>query len=233
MRHHTLHWLACQLIFLLAVTQLLIKPFQPAVKLTSTLGSVLCFAHYTWQLSIQVTLVLRKLPEKFGDLLSKDQLQEIEELGLLADLDDQVRPDCIKHVSMSSQGVLFASLPSCPLQLRALAIHLSMQHVSTSSCAVVFVINLLVSFSCVLWGFLGICWPFHLKENALLHLCACSAVITAKQLAHTCSAGTADSFCSKHSYSRHVHTLKLAHACIRLEANDSFSSHAAVLLPWL
>jgi len=35
-------------------------------------------------------LLCRKLPAKFGDLLSEDQLNEIEELGLLADLDDQV-----------------------------------------------------------------------------------------------------------------------------------------------
>lgn len=34
----------------------------------------------------------RKLPEKFGKLLSEDQLKQIEELGLLADLDDQVGP---------------------------------------------------------------------------------------------------------------------------------------------
>ncbi len=33
----------------------------------------------------------RKLPAKFGELLSEEQLKEIEELGLLADLDDQVR----------------------------------------------------------------------------------------------------------------------------------------------
>ena len=33
----------------------------------------------------------RKLPAKFGGLLSEEQLKEIEELGLLADLDDQVR----------------------------------------------------------------------------------------------------------------------------------------------
>ena len=32
----------------------------------------------------------RGLPEKFGDLLSEEQYKEIEELGLLADLDDQV-----------------------------------------------------------------------------------------------------------------------------------------------
>lgn len=36
------------------------------------------------------SVVYRKLPAKFGDLLSEDQLKEIEELGLLADLDDQV-----------------------------------------------------------------------------------------------------------------------------------------------
>ena len=35
-------------------------------------------------------VLCRKLPAKFGDLLSEDQLKEIEELGLLADLDDQV-----------------------------------------------------------------------------------------------------------------------------------------------
>lgn len=37
-----------------------------------------------------VTLSCRKLPEKFGKLLAEDQLKQIEELGLLADLDDQV-----------------------------------------------------------------------------------------------------------------------------------------------
>lgn len=35
-------------------------------------------------------VLCRKLPEKFGQLLSEDQLKQIEELGLLADLDDQV-----------------------------------------------------------------------------------------------------------------------------------------------
>ena len=34
--------------------------------------------------------VCRNLPNKFGDKLSKEQLQQIEELGLLADIDDQV-----------------------------------------------------------------------------------------------------------------------------------------------
>ena len=33
----------------------------------------------------------RKLPEKFGGLLFEEQLKEIKELGLLADLDNQVR----------------------------------------------------------------------------------------------------------------------------------------------
>ena len=32
----------------------------------------------------------RNLPSKFGDKLSEEQLQQIEELGLLADIDDQV-----------------------------------------------------------------------------------------------------------------------------------------------
>ena len=41
----------------------------------------------------------RKLPEKFGKLLSEDQLKQIEELGLLADLDDQVSPVCQSQLS--------------------------------------------------------------------------------------------------------------------------------------
>ena len=47
-----------------------------------------CFTHAA---GAEANIVLcRKLPAKFGDLLSEDQLKEIEELGLLADLDDQV-----------------------------------------------------------------------------------------------------------------------------------------------
>lgn len=44
----------------------------------------------------------RQLPEKFGELLSAEQYKEIEELGLLADLDDQVR---ILHASHASAAV--------------------------------------------------------------------------------------------------------------------------------
>ena len=40
---------------------------------------------------LKALLLRRKLPAKFGELLSEEQLKEIEELGLLADLDDQVR----------------------------------------------------------------------------------------------------------------------------------------------
>ena len=49
--------------------------------------TVIHCTHMGWQ---GRRVFCRKLPEKFGDLLSEDQLKQIEELGLLADLDDQV-----------------------------------------------------------------------------------------------------------------------------------------------
>ena len=55
----------------------------------------------------------RKLPEKFGKLLSEDQLQQIEELGLLADLDDQVRLVPNTRVACSSAC---HRLHFCPLE---------------------------------------------------------------------------------------------------------------------
>ena len=52
----------------------------------------------------------RKLPEKFGKLLSDDQLKQIEELGLLADLDDQVGlvPNTSAACSSACHGTLSA-----------------------------------------------------------------------------------------------------------------------------
>lgn len=63
-------------------------------------------------------LFCRKLPAKFGDLLSEDQLKEIEELGLLADLDDQVRTQPLHKTSkISLQAIMTAAFPVGNLEL--------------------------------------------------------------------------------------------------------------------
>ena len=55
----------------------------------------------------------RKLPEKFGGLLSEDQLKQIEELGLLADLDDQVCTDTQTLLLAKTLSVLVITTISC------------------------------------------------------------------------------------------------------------------------
>ena len=63
----------------------------------------------------------RNLPDKFGDKLSKEQLQQIEELGLLADIDDQVCPtdNSSSACVLKARLLLSASLPHAGLLLHA------------------------------------------------------------------------------------------------------------------
>lgn len=72
----------------------------------------ICMADINKQSAGMTRCACRNLPNKFGDKLSKEQLQQVEELGLLADIDDQVRP--------TDRG--------------ALAVLLSMPHLEHNSC---------------------------------------------------------------------------------------------------